>query len=1066
MTSKFIPSVNIINAHKQNFDFLVTKNNLSVSDSIYNSFKSGYNCFTLIGSYGTGKSAFLVALEKSIIEEKIFFESAYKLCENYKNKKVLKILGEYTDFEEYFFDQLSHELNYNFSSLENLVTYLDENKNVLYVVLIDEFGKFLEYIANNNPKQKIYFFQKLAESTYNKNILFVFTLHQNFNAYVNALNEDIKTEWKKVRGRFKELTFNESPEKLIYFASKYIKKFNHNSFEKTRINHLNSLIIDNNFINKEDIDENLLYDILPFDITSLKILILALIEYGQNERSIFNFLLSKDRYSISDFSNYDEFYTLVEVFDYLYFNLHPYIFSKDNHNFLQWSSIRSSLERVESSLNNNFDLAKNVVKIIGLLNIFSTDKGNLTKDFIIKYLFLSKGIDKNETNYVLNELEKKKIIRFLNFKNRYILFEGTDIDIEFELTKAASNVEYGKDFIKKIKVFIKDDLVLAKKHFIKTGTPRFFKYIVSEDLTKKFDNSYDGYINLIFKEECEIDDLLNQSNADYPVLYCLFKDTKKIKDLVFQHDKAKYLLAKITDDLVAIRELKKYLKYIEISLKEYILESLFTDKVTWFSNGKVIYIDNPRKLNNYVTYLCENYYNCTPIIKNELINRNKSSAAISNALNNFLIHLITYYEKKDLGFPENKFPPEKFIYKSLLKDSLMHRYEEGSYLLKEPQRNLNHVWKASVNFLKSTTGGKKSIKEFIDLLKKPPFGLKQTVIDFWIPIFLVINQDSYALYGEDNFIPMLDVDILKIIRKQPEKYFIKAFAIDNIKLNLFNTYRKLVNQDLSDEINKRELIGAIAPFLAFIKQLPDYTKFTKKLSQPALSLRDTLLSANDIEKLMFDDIPNLLGYDYNILKNDQDALSRFSVHLVTIIKEIKQVFLNLIERVESVVLSTLKYRKMDYSEYKSLVFNRFNNLDTKYLNPTQKLFFEKLLIDSISREQWIVSLSYPLIGKNLDKIRDDEEPHFLKLLESTLRTLDNYVELQNQGFKPEKKLYKIDITTPNDNLKSLIVMLEKDAIKESELVLKKIKKLLYNKNNDIISYITLNLLEDLINEKD
>ncbi|MDZ7720659.1 MAG: hypothetical protein U5K72_17715 [Balneolaceae bacterium] len=81
----------------------------------------------------------------------------------------------------------------------------------------------LEYAAKENPEQELYFIQLLAEyaNEEDKNIFFITTLHQAFDSYAHGLDLQQRKEWDKVRGRLKELTFNEPVEQLLFIASEY-----------------------------------------------------------------------------------------------------------------------------------------------------------------------------------------------------------------------------------------------------------------------------------------------------------------------------------------------------------------------------------------------------------------------------------------------------------------------------------------------------------------------------------------------------------------------------------------------------------------------------------------------------------------------------------------------------------------------------------------------------------------------------------------------------------------------------------------------------------------------------
>ena len=66
-----------------------------------------------------------------------------------------------------------------------------------------------------------FFIQQLAEfvNDQRRNAALVVTLHQNFSAYAYGLDGRQREEWEKVKGRLKELTFNEPVEQLLELAA-------------------------------------------------------------------------------------------------------------------------------------------------------------------------------------------------------------------------------------------------------------------------------------------------------------------------------------------------------------------------------------------------------------------------------------------------------------------------------------------------------------------------------------------------------------------------------------------------------------------------------------------------------------------------------------------------------------------------------------------------------------------------------------------------------------------------------------------------------------------------------
>lgn len=222
---QFSLSANIEEGFASEAKYIVTPNARQVAEGIANGFRSGVHSYTIIGSYGTGKSSFLLALERDLMGGKQYeLLNPSELSEKRKFE-ILKIVGDYKELSVLLSQKLSVDGTAD-SILDELKTKYNKLKSQrkFLVIFIDEFGKVLEHAAKNNPERELYFMQKLAEfvNVPSRNILLLTTLHQNFNAYSRTLNEVQKEEWTKVKGRFQELVFVEPIEQLLYLASAQI----------------------------------------------------------------------------------------------------------------------------------------------------------------------------------------------------------------------------------------------------------------------------------------------------------------------------------------------------------------------------------------------------------------------------------------------------------------------------------------------------------------------------------------------------------------------------------------------------------------------------------------------------------------------------------------------------------------------------------------------------------------------------------------------------------------------------------------------------------------------------
>ena len=208
------------------------------------------------------------------------------------------------------------------------------------------------------------------------------------------------------------------------------------------------------------------------------------------------------------------------------------------------------------------------------------------------------------------------------------------------------------------------------------------------------------------------------------------------------------------DDRIAQTELEKQKTYETLLLNETINTALTNgiDSVVWYFKGESVKIRSVRDFNKLLSYVCDIIYDKTPIIRNELLNRQKLSSAISLARVNLLDAMLNKSDVEAFGI--EGFPPEKTVYFTLFRESGIHRINEnGNWILGAPtQPELQTLWTASMEFINSSVDKPRKLSELTKILKAAPYKLKQGVIDFWIPIFLFINQQDFALYNGNTFV--------------------------------------------------------------------------------------------------------------------------------------------------------------------------------------------------------------------------------------------------------------------------------------------------------------------------
>lgn len=1073
MQTKFTTSTNIIRDSSRNINYIPTPNAKKVVNQISNDFKKGLRSFNIIGSYGTGKSSFLWALQQSVLGKKRFFD--INLITGAK-VEVINFIGEYKSiisiFAEYF------EINLNkqpteaiFGEIFNRYHELGKKAPLLFLI-IDEFGKFLEYASGNIPEKELYFIQQLSEFANNPdhNIVLVTTVHQNFDAYAFSLTSAQKQEWSKVKGRFKEITFNEPVEQLLFLAAEHLKRTRRlgNEVEQSIKQTVSIAKRSKGYNINPAYASEVALKLYPLDITAANILTLSLQRYGQNERSLFTFLESTDHNGINNFDQKrSPFYSAANVYDYLVFNFYNFINSRYNPDFAYWAAIKGALETVERAFDGDtLDYVK-IIKTIGLLNITAAQGSDLSKDFLIKYSTTCLGV--SHAGKIIESLEAKRIILFRKFSNRFVLTEGTDLDIPSALIEAGNKVNEIIDVSNLLNKYYQLPPVIAKAHSYTKGTQRLFEFRISEKpINEVPKDEVDGFVNLIFNEKLDIEVVRTKSyEQEEAILYGYYQNSKAIKNLLFEIEKTKKVIDENDHDKSALKELQYILFHQKNLLNHYILNNLYggTHDLVWFYKGVEVSIQSKRDFNRHLSEICDAVYSKTPEFRNELVNKHKISNSIHVAKKNFLRALVDNYNLPDLGFEKDKFPPEKTIYLTLLKRNGIRLYSEEINFVTQVSRKSSFlsVWNYSVDFLNSAKSSRKTILEFIEPLRQRPFKLKQGLIDFWIASFLFIKRDDFALFGSSGFIPYITDEVLELIVKYPEDYEIKTFDIEGVKLDIFNSYRIFLNQQSKDKISNQTFIETIKPFLTFYKGLSEYSRNTGRLKKETLLIRSAIANSKDPEKSFFEDFPTALGYNLDAIQKSKDNLKEYINKLHDSIRELRTSYDTLLNRFEEFILDEfIGETAMTFSNYKTKLQERFKYVKRHLCLPHQKTFIQRIDSQIDDKKAWLSSVAQSVIGKSLETIKDEEEVILYDKFKSIVRELDSLSNLAKKDLDTEKEeIMGIELSSFVDGIKRSMIRLPKHKSGEVGKIADSIKSKL-GKDNSLNIAALANILKELI----
>jgi hypothetical protein len=619
--------------------------------------------------------------------------------------------------------------------------------------------------------------------------------------------------------------------------------------------------------------------------------------------------------------------------------------------------------------------------------------------------------------------------------------------------------------VDELTVFFNHRISPVKAHFYQKGTPRFFDYKLFEEPTELVPKGdTDGYIELIFSTRKDALEEIKRFSADseHALIFALFVDTDNIIDHLYNIKKYNYLTDKVIkkEDLVAVKEIQKLKEYEENLLNKAISDNLFSykNRVVWIFKGEVRKVESHRDFNILLSSVCDEIYSETPVMNNELFNKHKLSGTITAARKSYLTYLIEHSTEENLGFPEDKFPPEKTIYFSLLKNTGLH--QDGEFADAPANEGFLSVWTACEDFLKSTENKARKISELIKILSTQPYKLKQGFLDFWIPTYLFIKRQDFALYDASKgaFMPEVNMEFFDLLQKHPHDFEVKKFAVDGVKLGFFNQYRRFIN--LGDEftITKDSFIETIKPFLSFYARLDDYTKYTRKFDHAStMKFRDVLAKAKDPEKAFFEDLPEALGFNQEKLKQEE-FIREYGIIIQRAIRELRSCYSRLIDRIEERLVDGFGLQSCDYNEYVVEVRERLAHVKTYLLTDKQREFYHHVMTEYDNRTQWYQSICYTILEQRLDSLRDEQEDKLADDLVYLFRECEKYSSIsQRLTDSDTSDAYSFDmVTNKGTNVRTQTYILpEKDRRKANDLE-KEISKLLSGDTNlDVCALLSI-----------
>ncbi|MCL5742317.1 MAG: hypothetical protein M1541_00110, partial [Acidobacteria bacterium] len=672
--------------------------------------------------------------------------------------------------------------------------------------------KFLEFAALHPEQQDVFLLQRLAEAASRSGdqpLFVVSLLHQGFSAYVDHLNHSAQREWEKVAGRFEEIVFNQPVEQAARIIS-------------TAINvRTQEIPKDQASESKRAMEETLslgwmgaaptrtlsdgAVSLYPLHPTVLPVLIRTFRRFGQNERSLFSFLLSNEPFGFQVFADRKVrdggLYRLHHFYDYVRANFGHRLALQSYRS--HWNLIDSVIESfVEAN-----ELQLNILKTVGILNLLNDGDLLATEESITCAVAGSDPVQRRNVRAALGGLHKQKRILYDRGRARGLcLWPHTSVDLEKAYEEASRAIETPKQVACLIKDTLEVRPIVARRHYIETGNLRHWdvRYCAVGDLPNLFQQpvaSADGVIIVPLCETGNERELALQFAKSQDLktrstwLVAVPQPLNSLAALVQEVQRWEWLSAntlELNADKYAREEVSRQKAAAEFQLEKRIQNYVGWQQLggsmmlEWFCGGRPLKIKDGRHLLQVLSELFDETYTLAPRIQNELVNRRTLSSAAAAARMRLIERMFRDPGSTSLGMDPHRKPPEMSMYLSVLKRTGLHSEHGDSWRIGEPPRtadpcNVLPAMRRIGEIVRLNADARVNVATVCEELRKPPYGVRDGVIPLLLAVFAIANERDVAFYKDGSFLREFNGEQMLILTKAPERFDIQYCKIEGVR---------------------------------------------------------------------------------------------------------------------------------------------------------------------------------------------------------------------------------------------------------------------------------------------
>lgn len=780
----------------------------------------------------------------------------------------------------------------------------------IYVVY-DEFSKYLEANITEASVSDIKMLQDFAEKcnrSGDTQMHIMLISHKEIANYIDKLPKQKVDGWRGVSERFKHVHLNNNFTQTYEIIGSVIKKsleWRHfvadhaAEFADVNQRYCNHPIFSD--VNTEDYAESL-ERCYPLHPVSMYVLPRLSERVAQNERTLFTFLSADGASTLSAFlkKHDDTRYALLSP-DLIYDYFEP-LFRKEAYEgnihkvYLLTTSILDQLE--------DNSLESKIVKTISLIYILEQfERLKPTTDEIMS--IYGNGYTMDEVQDAIQVLIEKKFLVYRKRSNNYLqLKQSSGVNIRERVSDVVESQRRKTDVVETLNSVNFDSYVYPSQYNDEHDMTRYFAFeFINAQAISSIEHiadrinatDADGIIfGIVPSEDDSIerlsDEILLRSQECQQAIFVLPNNFSSIELTVRELNAVIALRDEVSGDKILFDEYEIIYEDMVQVVNRYIASYTHPELANsrYIHNGEYVAISRKAGLSKLVSEICDAVFPLTPVICNEVINRNEPTSIATNSRTRIVAALLRAELEPNLGLSGTS--QEVSIMRSTLLRTGILRQDESAVMLNlspSDEKIANMLAVIEDFILEARHFEKLSFDVLYDRLTGAAgrIGLRKGLIPIYLAVVLHGHKQKIVLTDRNGQVT-LNSDALNLINLNPENFYISHVDWDSEKERAVRCLEKLFADYIVEAEKNISAYDHVANAMRrWYMALPRYAKECKTDSEGnridkryTAFLRDLRVPGSNYQ-LLFKKLPKDFAYEeftIGLTENIEHAVAFFN----------------------------------------------------------------------------------------------------------------------------------------------------------------------------------------------